>query len=152
MAAIARDCSSRRSFLCLAALLLVAVPLRSGTASDASAAARQQVAAVAEALSSGDASEAMTHFAKTVLDYEKIRRSFEGLADFQVENQLDYTDEEDADTSVTLTVTWDITLTDLGSDHSRRRTGEIHVKVALVDSKWRIVEFAPLDIFNPQVH
>jgi len=114
--------------------------------------ARSQVAAVAEALSSGDAAQAMTHFTKSLADYDKLRRYFEGLGAFQVENQLEFTDEEEAGKDIALTITWDITLTDLGTDRSRRRTGEIHAKLAQIDSKWRIVEFTPLDIFNPQLH
>lgn len=121
------------------------------SAADVSSTARAQVASVAEALSSGDAAEAMTHFSKSLRDYDKLRRRFEGLAAFQVENQLNFTDEEDSESSVALTITWDITLTDLGTDTSIRRTGEIHAKVARENSKWRIVEFAPLDIFNPQL-
>jgi hypothetical protein len=121
-------------------------------AADDSSDARAQVAALAEALSSGDAAQAMTHFTKSLTDYDKLRRYFEGLAAFQVENQLEFTDEEEAGKDIALTITWDITLTDLGTDRSRRRTGEIHAKLAQVDSKWRIVEFTPLDIFNPQLH
>jgi len=135
----------------VSALLVLALVPQLTRAGDASADARAQVAAVAQALSSGDAAEAMTHFAKSFADYDKLRRYFEGLAAFQVENQLAFTDEEDTEKEVALTIVWDITLMDLGTDRSRRRTGEIHVKVASVDSKWRIVEFAPLDIFNPQL-
>jgi hypothetical protein len=93
----------------------------------------------------------MTHFSKTMPDYNQIKRYFEGLSAFQVENQLSITDEDDSGNCVAFTITWDITLTDLGTDRSRRRTGEIHVKLAPADSKWRIVEFTPLDIFNPQL-
>ena len=135
----------------VAALVLLAFATLSARQSSPSE-ARAQVAAVAEALSSGDASGAMAHFAKSYRDYDTLRRYFEGLSAFQVENQLDVTDEEDTRNSVSLTVTWDITLTDLGSDRSRRRTGEIHAKIMPVGSKWRIVEFSPLDIFNPQIH
>ncbi len=141
MAAIGRNLR----LVCLCALLSL-----TAFAADQSSNARQQVAAVAEALTSGDADEAMSHFAKSFSDYEKLRRYFDGLAAFQVENELDYTDEEDSDSSVVLTVRWDLTLTDFGSDKSTRRTAEIHVKVAPVNSKWRITEFAPMDIFNPQ--
>jgi hypothetical protein len=139
-----------RSFSLLA-LLAVGVFANSLCAADPSSEARAQVAAVAEALSSGEPAEAMTHFAKSFPDYERLRRFFEGLSAFQVENQLDVTDEEDSGNTVALTITWDITLTDLGSDRTRHRSGEIHVKLTPVDSKWRIVEFAPTDIFNPQL-
>jgi hypothetical protein len=152
MAAIERDRAVRLSAaVCLVGLAALSLGTGPVAAADASSDARAQVAAVAEALSSGDAADAMTHFSKSLPDYDKVRRYFEGLSAFQVENQLNFTDEEDSDTSVGLTITWDITLTDLGSDRSRRRTGEIHVKLAPTDSKWRIVEFTPLDIFNPEL-
>ena len=151
MAAIAR--SAVRAMKCSVVLALLAYSVSfARQSSHASSGARAQVAAVAEALSSGDASAAMTHFAKSYREYDKLRHYFEGLSAFQVENQLDITDEEDTDNSVLLTITWDITLTDLGSDRSRRRTSDIHAKLTLLDSKWRIVEFSPVDIFNPQVH
>jgi hypothetical protein len=144
MAATARSASTIK---CAVALAVCAFAARSQASSDA----RAQVTAVAEALSSGDAALAITHFAKSFRDYEKLRRYFEGLAAFQVENQLDITDEEDSGNSVLLTITWDITLTDVATDRSTRRTGDIHAKLTLIDSKWRIVEFSPLDIFNPQI-
>jgi len=152
MAAIGRNRAVRVSAaVCVVALTSLGIAVRGAAGYDASSDARAQVTAVAEALSAGDAVEAMTHFSKSLPEYEKLKGYFEGLSAFQVENQLNITDEEDADNCVNLTISWDITLTDLGTDRSRRRTGEIHVKLAPVDSKWRIVEFAPLGIFNPQV-
>ena len=152
MAVIGRNRCRWKAFTrCLLFCIVLSLAGRYLRAADASSEARGQVAAVARALSSGDAAEAMTHFAKTCPNYDTVRRYFEGLGAFQVDNQLTFTDEEDADNSVTLTITWDITLSDFGTENSRRRTGEIHVKVAAADSKWRIVEFSPLDIFNPQL-
>jgi hypothetical protein len=149
MAAIGRDIALRTSFA-VCCLAVAAIP-RSGFAADASSEAREQITAVAAALSSGDAAAAMSHFSKSLPDYTTVRRYFEGLSAFQVENQLKITDEEGSDKDFTLTITWDITLTDFGTDRSRRRSGDIHVKLAPVGSKWRIVEFTPVDIFNPQV-
>ncbi len=138
--------------VCLTALFVLVVQPQRAPAADQSLDARAQIAAVAEALSSGNAAEAIAHFSKSYPEYDTLRRYFEGLSAFQVENQLDITDEEDSENFVVLTVTWDMTLTDLGTGKSRRRSGELHVKLAPVASKWRIVEFAPLDIFNPQLH
>ncbi|HEX4749908.1 MAG TPA: hypothetical protein VH302_10235 [Bryobacteraceae bacterium] len=152
MAAIARDRMLGRGIAMPAAAVMATLTLWAQPAANPSSSARQQVAAVAEALSAGDATEAMTHFAKTLPDYEKVSKYFDGLAAFQVENQIDFTDEDDSDTAVIFAITWDITLTDLGTDRTRNRSGQIHVKVASVESKWRIVEFSPLDIFNPQLH
>jgi hypothetical protein len=121
-------------------------------AADPGSSARQQVAAVAEALTAGDSAEAMAHFAKIYPDYEKLRKYFDGLTAFQVENQVDFTDEEDSGAAVVFTANWNLTLTDLGTDRTRNRTGQIHVKVIPVESKWRIVEFSPLEIFDPQLH
>ena len=151
MAATGRKAAGFLTKLCATMLVvcgMAAIPARADTSSEA----RAQVTAVAEALTSADAAQAMTHFAKSFPDYEKLRLYFEGLSAFQIENQLDITDEQDTTSSVALTITWEITLTDLASDRSRRRSGEIHVKLIPVESKWRIVDFSPLDIFNPQIH
>ena len=150
MAATARNRLSRFGVMIFTAMLSATVFARS--AADASTSARQQVAAVAQALTDGDAAEAMTHFAKTYRDYDKLRRYFDGLAAFQIENQVDFSDEEDSDTAVVFTANWNLTITDVASDRTRNRSGQIHVKVVPVESKWRIVEFAPLDIFDPQLH
>ena len=83
---------------------------------------------------------------------KRLRKYFEGLAAFQVENEVDFSDEEDSDKAVVFTVNWNLTLTDLGTDRTRNRSGQIRVKVIPVESKWRIVEFSPLDIFDPQLH
>jgi hypothetical protein len=137
--------------MCVVALTALNVEAPCAPAVNVSSNARAQVAAVAEALSSGDAADAMTHFSRSLPDYDKVRRYFEGLSAFQIENQLNITEEDDSEKCVGLTITWDITLTDFGTDRSTRRTGEIHVKLAPTDSKWRIVEFTPLEIFNPQL-
>jgi hypothetical protein len=137
--------------VCFLLLTVGIVSAQSAGQGGASTEARAQVAAVAQALSSGDAATAMIHFAKTAPDYEKIRRYFEGLSAFQVENQFNITDENDSENCVLLAITWDITLTDVGTDRSVRRTGDIHVKLVTVQSKWRVLEFTPLDIFNPQL-
>ena len=150
MAATGRRAAGVLTNFCGIVLLTYGIPASPARA-DASSDARAQVAAVAEALTADDAVQAMTHFAKSFPDYDKLRLYFEGLSAFQVENQLEITDEQDTPKNVALTITWDITLTDIGSDRSRRRTGEIHVKLIPVESKWRIVEFSPIDIFNPQI-
>ena len=141
----------RAAQISLSALLALAF-LQSAYGEDPSAAARSQVAGVAEALTDNDAAEAISHFDKSYPDYVKLRRDFEGLSAFQVENQLNVTEEEDTDKGVFLTITWDITLNGLTTNQTRRRTAEIHATVARVGSKWRIVAFGPLDIFNPEIH
>lgn len=150
MAAIARDRLLRFGVLMFVGALSATIFARS--AIDPGTSGRQQVAAVAEALTAGDSAEAMSHFAKTFPDYEKLRKYFDGLAAFQVENQVDFSDEEDSDAAVVFTVNWNLTLTDLGTDRTRNRSGQVHVKVIPVESKWRIVEFSPLDVFDPQIH
>jgi hypothetical protein len=41
-------------------------------------------------------------------------------------------------------------MTNKTSLETQRRSGEIHVRLALQDGKWKIVDFSPIDLFNPQ--
>lgn len=137
------------------AIAIVALGLllqRPTFAADPSSSARGQIAAVAEALTSGDAAEAISHFSESLPDYTKLRHYFEGLTAFSLENEVTVTDEEDSDHGVDLTITWTVTFTDLTTDQTKQRSTEIHATVALENSKWRIVKFAPIEIFNPQLH
>jgi hypothetical protein len=124
---------------------------RPTSAADASSSARGQIAAVAEALTSGDAEEAISHFSKSLPDYLNLRHYFEGLTAFSLENEVNVTDEEDSDRGVDLTITWTVTFTGLTTDQTRQRSSEIHATVAQENSKWRIVKFAPIEVFNPQL-
>lgn len=129
-----------------ALLLLVRSPLLADRAADI----RTQISYVATALTSGNAADALTPFEKSSANYEKLSGYFQGLTVYQIENEVDITDEDDTKSTETkVTVDWALTLTDLATNRTDRRTAEINVRLVLKDGKWKIAEFSPIDIFNP---
>ena len=69
---------------------------------------------------------------------------------FQVESEIEFVEENDTETDTKLVVNWTLTLTDSGTDATDRRTGDIDVRLVPKDGKWKIVEFSPISLFNPQ--
>ena len=61
-------------------------------------------------------------------------------------NEIEVTGEQIADSEATLTVHWVMTLSD-----SQTRSEDVTVKLNLRESKWRIVDFSPVEFFNPQI-
>ncbi len=62
-------------------------------------------------------------------------------------------DEQDESDQITATVGWTITLgnkTNLGVQDSRYR--EIHLRLVREKKHWKIIEFSPIDLFDPQFH
>ena len=118
---------------------------------DQAADVHSKLAAIATALTAGNPAEAMSPFDKSYLNYEKLSNYFGGLTNaFQIVNEVDVVDEEDSATESKLTVHWTITLSDLGSNYTERRVGDINARLVLKDRKWKIVDFSPIDIFDPQ--
>jgi len=113
--------------------------------------ALQAINTVATALSDGDASGAMAPFDNSSTNYEKLRGYFLGLVDaFQITNEVDVTNEEDSAGETRLTLQWTLSLTDTSSQTITRRSAELHARLRLEKAKWKIVEFAPIDLFDPQ--
>lgn len=131
-----------------AALLAAAVSLlRPDPASDL----RSQLDVIARGLSAGDPAAAIVPFDKSLPDYDKLSNYFGGLTQaFSIVNEIDVADEQDSDTQVKATVHWTITLSDLGSNYTERRVGDIDIRMILRARKWKIVEFAPIDVFDPR--
>jgi hypothetical protein len=112
---------------------------------------RSQLQAVASALSAGNPAEAMIPFDKSCANYDKLSNYFGALTSaFQIVNEIDVVDEQDAPAETKLTVNWTITLSDLGTNFTERRRGDINVRMELKDGKWKIVDFSPIEIFEPQ--
>jgi hypothetical protein len=110
---------------------------------------RAQVSYIGTALSSGNATDAMTPFDKSFPNYQKLSNYFQGLTAFQIANEIDFIEEDDSETDAKLTVNWILTLTDLATDATERRTGEINIRLAWKNGKWKIVDFAPIVLFDP---
>lgn len=112
---------------------------------------RARISQIATALTAGNPAEAMAPFDKSYPDYAKLSSYFAGLTSaFQVENEVSVTDEEDAPTESKVTIDWSLTLTDLGTNATIQRTAVITAKLVRQGREWRIIAFAPIEIFNPQ--
>ncbi len=133
-----------------AALMLIALAAAQPLEADRSSDVRADISYVATALTSGNAADAMSRFDKSFSDYEKLRSYFQGLNAFEVGNEVDVVDEQDTDTETKLTVNWTLTLTDAATDSTERRSGDINVRLVLREGKWKIVDFSPISLFNPQ--
>jgi hypothetical protein len=130
-------------------LALVAMFTAPGRA-DRAADVLTQLNHVATALTDGNALDAMSPFDKSFADYDKLSSYFDGLTSaFQLANEAKVADEQDTETETKLTVDWTLTLTDLGTGYSEQRTGQINIRFILKDGKWKIVNFSPIDLFNP---
>jgi hypothetical protein len=106
---------------------------------------------VATALAGDNAADAMTPFDRSFTKYAKLRDYFSGLTDgSQLVNEVEVIDEQDSGTESNLTFEWTLTLTNKTTLQTERRTGEIHVRLKLEGGKWKIVDFSPIDLFNPQ--
>lgn len=135
--------------LCTAALVILSLPAMPLCA-DRPADVLATINYVATALASGNAIDAMTPFDKSFANYAKLRDYFSGLTDSSdVVNEVDLTDEEDSDTQSSVTVDWTLTLTNKTTLQTERRRGEIHIRLKLQNGKWKIVDFSPIDLFNP---
>jgi hypothetical protein len=112
---------------------------------------RAQVSYVASALTAGNPADAMTPFDNSFAGYEKLRGYFSGLTSaFQLTNQLEVTEEEDSAQEATLTLEWTLTLANAQTGYTENRSESIHVRLLLKSGKWKIVEFAPIGLFDPQ--
>ncbi len=117
---------------------------------DRAADIRSQISHIATSLASGDVEDALDPFDKSCASYDKLSGYFQGLTVFQIENGVDVTDEDDtSDTQTKVTVNWAITLTDRSSNRTDHRTADINIRLVLKGRKWKIVDFSPIDIFNP---
>ncbi len=106
---------------------------------------------VATALSGDNAIDAMTPFDKSFKNYAKLRDYFVGLTNgSQLVNEVDVVDEEDSGTQSKVTVNWTLTLNNRNTPQTERRTGEIRVRLTRENGKWKIVDFSPIEFFNPQ--
>lgn len=139
-----------KSTLGVAVLLLL---LPSAASADRAADVRSQISHIATSLASGNAADALQPFDKSYADYEKLSGYFQGLAVRQVDNEIDITDEDDSsDTETKVTINWNLTLTDPVTNRTDQRTANINARLVLEKGKWKIVDFSPIEIFNPVVN
>jgi hypothetical protein len=112
---------------------------------------RAQVVYVASALSGGNPSDALGPIDKSFKDYVTLRDYFVALTQaYQVQSEVDVTDEDDREAETKLQVTWRLTLTDPATNTSSQRSADIHLTLVQKDGKWKVVDLSPVDFFNPQ--
>jgi hypothetical protein len=115
-----------------------------------SADARRCIGSVATALTAGDPADAMSNFDKSFAGYEKLSSYFAALtSSFELGNEIDVTDEQDSATETKLTVHWALSLTGVESRHAETRSGDLNVRLVRKGGKWKIVDFSPIELFNP---
>lgn len=111
---------------------------------------RAVLGAVANDITGGNISEAMTHFEDSMPNYGTLSDYFNGLVGaFYVSNGIQIMDETDEPNQTKLTVRWDLTLTDLQSYYTEDRSGDLSVRLVRKGGKWRIAEFSPITLFDP---
>ncbi len=132
-----------------AAAFLILVSFETPAFADRAGDMRAQISEVSTALTSGNAEQAMVPFDKSYKNYDQLSGYFQSLSSFQIENEVDVTDEQDTHTGSTVVVSWTLTLTDPSTNRSEQRAADITVRLMSRGGKWKIVDFSPLDIFNP---
>lgn len=145
MAAIAL---SRRS---LFGLLIAAVPGSAGKPRDV----RATLVYVSSALANGNPSDAISMFAKTCPGYETLAEYFSTLTTgYEIASQIEITDETNSPKQVDIEATWRLTLTSRMAEAINQRSENVKIRFAATkpgkDPDWKIISFAPLDLFNPQ--
>lgn len=140
--------TARRIAAVLAVATLGAIVLHGDETSEALAAVHR----AATALSAGNPIEAIAQFDRSYPDYEKLKNYFIGLTGaYNIVSEASIVDEHDEPGAVNMTLDWTLTLTQADSSLSKRRTGEIHVRVIRIKGKWKIASFSPIEIFDPAI-
>lgn len=145
MAVIAR---SSRVALPLLFGVLFALPASPDQPSDIRAVLQR----VATGLSEGNPADALNEFDPSLHEYDTLRDDFDGLtASYQITNEINVVDEQDAPDETKAIIDWTITLGNLNNpDIHESRSRQIHVRFLRKKNHWKIVEFTPVDLFNPQ--
>jgi hypothetical protein len=111
---------------------------------------REELGNIAKALTAGNPADAMTPFAKSYGNYDKLRNYFIGLTNaFSIVSEVDVTDEQDSANESTVEIHWTLTLGSPGGNDSKQRAADIRARLVRQKSKWKIVDFSPIDLFDP---
>ncbi len=122
--------------------------LRADQAQDA----LQVIGRMTSALGDNDAAGAMSVFDPSCPQYNDLSNALSNLvASYLLTNEADVMDEVDKPNQTTLVLDWTLTLRSQSSDQSVQRRQEVHVRLARNANSWKIVEFAPVSLFSPQM-
>jgi hypothetical protein len=143
-----------RSSKCAAWTLLFGVLFALPASPDQSADVRAVLQRIATGLSEGNSADALKEFDPSLPNYDRLRDDFEGLiAGYQLTNEVNVIDEQDTPEETNAVVDWTLTLGNLtnpGIQDSRNQ--RLHVRFVRRKNRWKIIEFSPIDFFNPQYH
>ena len=132
-------------------LAVLALAYAVSSCADDSADIHTLIGDIPQALESGDAALAMNSFSKSYPDYDKLNSYFQALTGaYSVDSQVEFTDEDVAGSSATVTVHWVLTLSTLQTAFTTNRDADITIKLAREKNGWRIVALGPIAIFDPQ--
>ena len=122
-----------------------------GVRADDDADVHSVIGDVANALSAGDPADAMSGFSKKCPNYQRLSEDFEALTDaYFVSNRVQFSDEEVSATEATVALHWDLAVTTKQTDFTKNRSADLTLKLVREGKHWRIIEFGPIEIFDPQ--
>jgi len=117
---------------------------------DDSADIHRVIGDMANAISAGEVSQAMSGFSKKYANYDKLSDDFDALTSaYFVENTVAFTDEEVSATEASVSVHWDLALTTKQSGFTKNRSADVTVKLVREGKHWRIMELSPIALFDP---
>lgn len=131
-----------------ALILAVPLPLKADRAADV----RAQLAYVASALASQNPTDALTVFDKTMPAYDRLLDYFSALTNsYEIVSEIEVVDEDDTEAESTVKTNWTLQVSDRATETNVRHTYNAAIRFRLVKGKWKIVSFAPVQMFDPQV-
>ena len=135
--------------------MLLAAGVTAAGGADASRGARAEIIYVASALASGNPTDALRPFNPSCSGYGKLKEYFASLtANFDVVSEVEINDEDPGEDTIVLKGNWSLQVADKASNTNsagpRTSTG-FTAKLNRRDGKWTIIEFSPIQMFNPQV-
>lgn len=118
---------------------------------DDSANIHEVIGDMANALSAGDAAQAISFVSKKCENYDRLMKQFDAVTGaYYVENHIEFSDEDLAQTQATISLRWDMALTTKQSAFVKNRSAEIKIKLAREGKHWKIIDLSPADFFDPQ--
>ena len=124
---------------------LLLLPLAACLRADSEKDARDLVASLADALSAGKVELFLDSFDRGMPDFDKLRFNVAGLM-----GQSDVSCNVEIDSERTLTLDWILTIEPKqDSPGATEREKTVKCRLKKVGKKWKIVSFAPVDLFAP---
>ncbi len=104
------------------------------------------------ALGDNDAPEAMSYVDRSFAGYDRMAADLGNLtAGYSISNEADVIDEDDTADESKLTLDWSLTLRSQGTGQTVSRHEQVLVRLVCKGKRWKIVDFAPLKLFDPQM-